>query len=972
MTVLKTFGKALLSAIVAVALIIPSSCSKTIENPYDDSELKEQIELILQQLYDLEQRLNSEIKTLKDLLDGQIFISDVSKYTDGNVVLTFSDGDTLTLPPAQDMESFVTYITGSDGVNYWGYIDAEGKKQYFLDEEGHSIPVNGETPEVVVRDGETYLVIGGKEYLLVGNSIFSGYELITDELTGEVYAVVFTFGEGMTFTVTVDGAFGFYFVRNVGWSTERIVDYYVAPGFEESIQIEARGVVDYVLQIPDGWRVKETEDPFMGTKYLNVTAPTDELIEAGAAEAEGELKVVAVLEGGKATVAKLYLTTEPFKEFSVTVAGVNIVKYNGLQKFVYGICAADEYDEAEIFERAKGLLDEYTFPAGYGVTFDDIVETSLETLAGGELVPGQKYVVWVIPAHYDMTNELSPYYIKEADIQSIETSYYDVSFDITSITYNDANLKMDLTGIESYYVGLAPKDGVYLDDIVYGLNYNYYTPKSSPLTYDGSIFALTNQTAEVATYYVAWFAIAEPGKTYTKADILVRIFSTEDFTSGGSVKVSVSEDKVSPMDVEAKLVATSAKEIYYAFLTDAEAKKYTDDAAIAQFLIKNGKLAEAESVTVKASDTVTKLKPETKLVLFAIAIDEDGKYGPALVQNYTTSKITYNDLSVAISLETNNPEYVELKITTTGGDAVDYLYWVGKTSSNTWKSTNYLGGSAETAQAYMYLNASNSLFTDIAKAYPIYSGKVTMKGLEEGEEYVFVAMAKDKDGGYSKATEFKFTPFSINIGTVVLKTDEKYEAARPTVEFLPEYFRASSGMMPGMYAYNVTVPEGFTAYVISASDGYFTDDYGRPMKLTAEQKIIEVIKATDRPRDYSITTDDTKEYPYSDTFYHAQHGAPRHGNGIIWASEAFHDSLCECGGNFETTGKRNGIEMPVYHILTMNDDEPDMFVYAYAAGNKTKVVDRVFIVCQDLEHNCYETFEYDVPFEHFANATDEW
>jgi hypothetical protein len=167
----------------------------------------------------------------------------------------------------------------------WAYIDENGNKKLFKDAKGHPIPVETETPQVVTEGEDIFLVIGGEKYPLSGNSVFSDYELVVDELTGEVYAVTFTFGEDMTFTVTVDGACGFHFVMASGWSSVVIDNYFVTPGVSERVQVDARGVVDYVLQIPDGWRVKEYKDPFMGEIYFDITAPSDELIAAGVAAA---------------------------------------------------------------------------------------------------------------------------------------------------------------------------------------------------------------------------------------------------------------------------------------------------------------------------------------------------------------------------------------------------------------------------------------------------------------------------------------------------------------------------------------------------------------------------------------------------------------------------------------------------------------------------------------------------------------
>ena len=480
MKIFNKFSKSILKVACLAVLAGPfmvSSCTETIieehyyENDYDDSGIWDQLNALIGQVYNLEQKMNSEIKTLKDLLKGKIFITNVKNdVSSGLTIVELSNGETLVLFPEKDMKSYVTYITLSDGVTYWAYIDEDGNKQLFLDENGEAVPVYGNTPEVIEKDGDTYLVIGGVEYPLSGNSVFSDYELITDELTGEVYAVTFTFGEDMSFTVTVDGAAGFHFVRPAGWSTVIISDYFVPVGSTERIQVDAKGVVDYVLQIPDGWRVKEFKDPYMGSLYFDVTAPSAELINSGVAAADGDLKVVAVLEGGKATVSKLYLSTAPFKEFSVSLAGANVKMYNGLQKFVYGICLESEYDEASFIETAQELLTAYSYPAGFGVSDVDFESLPLEEVAREALVPGQKYVFWAIPALYYQTDEDAGYYVKEGTFQKVPFKYASLSFEIGRESFRDAELMMEAKGVEGYYTEVLPKSDFLLEDVLFYLN----------------------------------------------------------------------------------------------------------------------------------------------------------------------------------------------------------------------------------------------------------------------------------------------------------------------------------------------------------------------------------------------------------------------------------------------------------------------------------------------------------------------
>ena len=97
-----------------------------------------------------------------------------------------------------------------------------------------------------------------------------------------------------------------------------LTEYYVDYGRTQSFLLEKQGVVDYVMQVPDGWRVKETVEELTGETYVSVTAPKAETVALGAAVADGDLKVVSVVDGGKAAVSRIYLTTDPFKTYNVS------------------------------------------------------------------------------------------------------------------------------------------------------------------------------------------------------------------------------------------------------------------------------------------------------------------------------------------------------------------------------------------------------------------------------------------------------------------------------------------------------------------------------------------------------------------------------------------------------------------------------------------------------------------------------
>lgn len=940
-------------------------------NGYDDTELQEKIDILTDRLFTLEERMNSEFAALKAMIDGQLFISNVSRdASTGVVTLTLSNGSTLELLPETDLSHTVTYIT-MNGVKYWAYIDADGKTVLFTNSDGEAVPVVSAVPKVIERDGDSYLVIGGVEYPLGGNSVFSDYELLTDELTGDVYAVTFTFGEDMTFTVTVDGACRFSFVAPTGGFGQNVIidNYFIAEGMTENVQIEMIGVVDYVLQIPDGWRVKETQDIYMGTKYLSITAPKKELVESGVAAGEGDLKVVAVLEGGKATVSRLYLTSRPFEVFAVSYGKADIEMYNGLQKFVYGVIPASEYDEASILETAESLLTAYDYPAGYGLSTSDLYDCDLAALAGNSLIPGEKYVFWALPAIYYVSGEEAGYYVAEGTFEMQEFTYSSVEFTVSDESFRDAKLTMSIEGADAYYTALVPAEDFLIEDVLYYLNVpGYYTEQTDPMSYTGSIFTFAGIEGTDATDYVAWLAAAEAGKTYSASDVVVVEFSTLSLTPGGNVNVSAGTAQLKPTEIMVPLSAQGAETIYYAFMTASDVKKYADDAAKASYLFEKGKSVKAESVNASASGFNMKMKPETEYFLLAVASDSEGKYGAVFTEGYKTTEISYNDLSVELSVLRNDPDNVVVGIEAKG--AQELLYWIGKVSDNTWKSVNYLGGSVETAQVFMYMNPTHSRLTTVMEKYPVSDGKITMTDLSYQEEYVIVAMAKDSEGGWSKAFALNFIPNSKAIGEVVLSTDAKWAEAKPVVEFLPETFRAASGMMSGSYGFNVTVPVGFTAYVLAGTDAYLAD---ANTTLSVEQKIVKIIELVDLPCDNSIVVDEvlweTQGYPYGYEFYHYEHGYPLGGEVVVWGSEEFHNSMCDCGGNGTQTRVLNNVEVEFKSVIYINEGQTIRCGQPYAIGSKTESIDKVFVVCQDLAGNCYEAFEYDAPLEYFQNAT---
>ncbi len=948
----------------AVCAVLAAPLAVSCESyEYDDSEIKEQLDEVINKLYALESSMNAEIQALKSLLSGNKLIkSTVTDANTGVTTVTLSDGTVLTLQPKADMESFVTYIT-SDGVDYWAYIDENGVPQFFRDENNMAFPVDAEIPEVLVKDGETYIKIGNKEYPLGGNSIFSDYELITDE-EGTVYAVTFIFGENMSFTVTVEGACGLMFVKNEGMMKNPVSDLYVAYGETNRVEYQANGVQNFIVELPSGWKYRKVSEPLAGENYFDITAPAAEHVESGLAEEGGVMKVMAVLEGGKAAVVELELSSNPFSEFGFNLGNVNIKMRNGLYKYVYGVSYASDFNAEAAFEQAKVSAPKN----GDDVWIEDITDMPLANLLGANLQPGDEYVLWAVPVLYDYlaSEDESVYYVNEGTLVYSKFRYSTMLFEIGDVAIRDAYFTLKLQGVDSYYFKLMPKDDFVIEDEVAYLNAGSYTAKQSPKEYEGSIFSFADVKSTAATEYVAWLVVAEEGKKYTEEDFVIHEFSTRNLEAGSTIAVELSEEVVTPFDVRTTLVSQNAESIYYVFLSEVQASAYTTEEQRVSCLFehRNAKFVNTSSVSIKASDFINKdITPNTKLILMALASDSEGKYGPVLYKTYQTPTIEFRtDVKVDVAVKTNTPDLVELTVAAKGGEPVEYLYWIGETSSNTWNSDYYLGGKKEIAQVYMFMNPTLSTFADIAKKYPIVDGKISITGHTKGVGHVIVIMAKTADGTYSEATVLKFTPYEFDLGDLVLKDNPKWADANPTIEWLPDFFRRATGMMTGSYSFNLTVPLNYTAYVLCGTEAFFASN-GKYSDLSVEEIIFKLVKMVDKPRDSDCTDEENAAYRF-------EHGDPRNGNVVMWANMDVHDAACDCGGNYDSYFETNESKK-MYHRITMNDGKPLQVTNPGAIASTVNEVDKVFVMCVDLEGNCYEPFEMFVPKELFKNAPSD-
>lgn len=995
---------------------------------YDDSALWESMEEVVGRLDKLEADLSSQADGLASLLSEFTAVRSCVKQADGSYLITLTDDTKFkVLPQGTDFSALMSYVV-IEGEKYWAVYDSAGKLEALKDVAGKHIPVSTHV-DVELRDGRYYLVINGREYEtgFDAEDVVQVFESCTPhaDATGNVYALTFSFGDGNEVTVSVDGYKGVIFkIDNAGTTSNVVTDYFIPYGMTQSFLLDVEGVVDYLMQIPAGWKVVERIDEQSGNTYLDVTAPSKELVESGVAFDKGDLKVIAVVEGGDAAVSKLVLSAEPFKSLEFSATKFVAQTYGGVQKFVYGVVVAEEYDEAQVLAKAEELVSTTVdAPKGYAVA-EDGVNLTLSEIYGSELDADNTYMLFVVPAMY-RDGEDAGFYIDPVHFRSHRVGPVVAKISEPEVTLFDATLSVSVRGTSKMWGGTALKSDDLFESIIYGIVNDIYEPYTEPLSYEGpaSLFPVEDANANVefqpGTTYVTWCVPYDDAKTtYTVDDIVYKEFTTSSLVPGGNLVITASEPEVTTSTITMNISSEGAAVIYYAYLTEDEGKRLgslegKDDTKFATMQ------KSANFTMVRGDEAVAVLEgatPESTMWLYAVAVDEKGNYGTVKCLSAELPKVTFNSMTVTLdSVEVGSDE-AEFKVTVSGGTPVSYIYWIGTQQDPFWISC---GKSRLSAQKYMAVYPDSDAIKSVMRANGDIASDGTIKitDLRLEEEYVMMVLAQDESGCYSKAGYKKITTLAADLGVVVTEGTAQWEAAKNTIgiEWIEDAFAAaaSQGMM-ARYAFNFSCPQDYTAYVLCASDTYFS-----AAGLTKMSQImIEIENYCSRKYDDGHTPYVNGETAMEPDYYKDGvlrdgqmmnvvefyvHGLPTMGFATYFAPDTHGENNCihwEDGVDvfyqraldmiaeyrtlapyerraaaFGLTGQEAAdwaqalleAYLPYYEdaepIINVNDGTPLYMMNPYAMGvnDKGVVPDRVIVMLKDLEGNYFEPMYFEVP-----------
>lgn len=826
---MKFFSKALLGAMLVAPAV--TSC-------YDDSAIWDKFDDIENRIDSLANELNKQVEALNVLVKDGAVIADCVENKDGSYTVTLTNGTSFkVMPEGTDFSTIVTYKE-INGVKYWATFDSDGVAEVLTDPTtGKTIPMETKL-EVKLVDGVYYLVINGTEYPTGYDAsdvvqVFSSCTPLVDA-SGNTYAVKFTLGEGMEVTVALDGYAGVIF-RLPGATNPMVAEYYVEYGTVQSFLLDMEGVIDYVMQVPDGWRVKERVVELTSETYLDVTAPSRETVALGAAEVQGDLKLVSVVEGGKASVSKLSLSADPFKKYDVSALKAVIEPYEGIQKFVYGLMLYKDYDKATVIETVNEILGSASdAPEGYFVSEEPIDKTYAE-IYGSELSEDSSYMFWVVPALYSEGNDGTEagFYVKEEMFNEyLLNNIVDASINISDISLLDAQVSVKVTGTNTVYAGVSLKSTDLLEELVYQINNGVYEPRTDILEYSGPVSTFPSKEEAILIEpdqkYVVWVLPVDPEKKEVAVtDIITAEFSTPAVVSGGSAKLDATDFEVTPSSIKTQLSSDDAVMIYYAYLSDAYGRyaSATNETKM-KYLMQSENFKTVRGSSVEA--VLDRLQPETTMWLFAAAIDKNGQYGDVYAGSAKTGSVKFNSLKVELTDVAIGSNEATFKVDVTGGTAVDYVYWVGKETDPFWYDSGKCNKTKLVAQKYIAANPDAPEVEDVMKKNgPIAEdGTLTAQGLSVETTYILVVLAKDEEGLYSQAGYKKFKTQSINLGDYATEGSDRWNAAKEkvVVNWHQDKFRAAANSnMSAFYEFDITIPKEFTAYIYCISETYFEE-----------------------------------------------------------------------------------------------------------------------------------------------------
>ena len=778
--------KGVLSTLVLTAMVAVS-CTE----PYDDTQIRQEIADLYEKVSKLEEKLNSEVTALKALIDEKTVVASATKNNDGSWEILLTSGEKITVYPQYQPEpqapevnnGCVTVIKDGD-VYYWAQI-VDGKAVAITDAAGNKIPVaHSATPQFRVNPatGDVELTVdGGNTWVVVEKAEQEETPEPTCIFTGVVdgeSSIDFTLASGEVISVpkaeTID--FGVQAGKT-----------FVAPGQSAEVALKAENIDDLtVIAKPEGWKAS------ISGKTLTVVAPAQEKLDAGEAELEGLVKIHAAGGDGKCMVGKLMVSASTASVL-LEVVGENVTLYNntGLRRsgVSYGIATYEEFN-AEAIAKAKNnyelmAYELYDTQATVSVKqmYNEMIAQVYDPASYVDVPTGTSYVIWAL-AGSDAWDHV---YSADEVVYTVYTPAF-LNVESTAVTFNSVEISAVGGGYAGYIVGVvaaasAEEAKMQIENSFgnWQMGWGMFGAELKELNYKGDILGFGDAYYPAVypnTTYVVYILPLVDGKAeseYLVSDLKTYSFSTPNIEAGGSATLAFEALETTYSNIEVAIKGSeNTTMIYSVFATADEFAAYKTDEELIQYVIEYNSAYNMMAIGKESTAYISSLNPGDAATVLAFAVDTEGKYSKLYKEEFKTNTLAYNTMKVNVDAAASKVDVTtaSIKVSTEGGTPVSYRYIAVDTTGYSWKDE-------ATTETQLALDSNWNVKT-IAVA-DVVDGYINLTDLTTNNQYAFGIVAIDAEGNPSHATFHYFTP-SLPEYPIIRSTNEAYAAMVPTVE----------------------------------------------------------------------------------------------------------------------------------------------------------------------------------------------
>lgn len=754
---------------IKMALAAMSLCL-VVFSCYDDSELREAIGSIKEQVNKLENKVAENVSAIQSMVSlGSVQSCKFDNQT-GKAVITLLDGKTIVVDMTVEGLSLIS-VMEVQGEYYWGICNNGQTTQLLV--KGKPVPVTVTPALQISKDNEWQISVdGGKSWVSTGifNNTQNGNENESTETAVTFFKDVQKDGDYLILTLMDGTPVKVALVGEATFEAAQTEVYFSKEGLEKNITLTEQNLKAYTItEKPEGWKARVDYNSDEDTYTLVITSPED----ITAAAQSGTVKILGVFNGGQnPEIVSVDVAYEQAFKLSLgigTAVNVSIAEHSfeDITGYIVGAVKTSEFSAESVAGwlcTEEGYLSECHMEAK---TFEiaDLV---------ADYDPTEAYVVYAveqIPVKLILSGA-DTYTAK--DLQTVTIGSTKAKVGIYDIKYDSAYLSLEFTDMKGYFCGyadLAFWESMGRDNVLESIKVGNMTALTAPL-YDGyvNVFPDGIEGTQLlpATDYVVWImpeAEAE-GHEYLAEEFILYTFKTSPIVEDKSIAAPVCNvSDVTYGGFTATVTPAAGAYKTYAAIRKGSAIPEDLIESVTELIDINHYSEGSAAFTVSNNS----FEDSDEVYLLAVSVTDKGHFGEVYKQKVDLKPLTFSDdIGVSMKSEIDGLGDVTLTLTFTGDPSTITYYCT---------STNYYGD--DTLQALLARGQVGDAVCDYQISQLPGQNKIMLSGLTLGVQYTCYAIVKDAAGVPSKISKVSFTP--IVLMDYIESTSADYEYGMPII-----------------------------------------------------------------------------------------------------------------------------------------------------------------------------------------------